>query len=116
MPRNRSPFITRQRDGFFAVATPGKMDAEVQKMFSELPAGADRKDVYAGFMAYETKLNGKNIACEKTPQNIFYIDELQKHFPRSKDHCDVPKLSARRAAFAKAFADAERSPRDRYAR
>ena len=76
--------ITRQRDGFFAEVTPGKFDAEVQRMYDELPAGADRKDVYAGFMAYETKLNGKNIACEKTPQNIFYIDEIQKHFPGAK--------------------------------
>ena len=76
--------ITRQRDGFFAEVTPGKFDGEVRLMYGQLPPGADRKDVYAGFMAYETRLNGKRIACEKTPQNVFYIDELQRHFPGSK--------------------------------
>lgn len=76
--------ITRQRDGFFAEVTPGKFDAEVDVMLKELPVNADRKDAFAGFMAYETRLNGKNIACEKTPQNIFYITELERHFPGSK--------------------------------
>ncbi|MCB0772829.1 MAG: sulfotransferase [Flavobacteriales bacterium] len=76
--------LTRQRDGFFAEVVPGKFDAEVEAILRELPAHADRKDAYATFMAYETRRNGMRIACEKTPQNIFYISELQHHFPGAK--------------------------------
>ncbi|MCC6838741.1 MAG: sulfotransferase [Flavobacteriales bacterium] len=76
--------ITRQRDGFFAEVVPGKFDAEVEQVLGELPAQADRKDVYAGFMAYETRIHGKRIPCEKTPQNIFYIAEIKRHFPGAK--------------------------------
>lgn len=76
--------ITRQRDGFFAEVVPGKFESEVRKLLDELPAQFGRKDVYAAFMAYETRLNGKTIACEKTPQNIFYIADIKRHFPTAK--------------------------------
>lgn len=76
--------ITRQRDGFFAPVVPGKYDREVEEVRQALPAGADRKDVYAAFMAQETRRHGKRVVCEKTPQNIFYIEEIQRHFPGAK--------------------------------
>lgn len=76
--------LTRQRDGFFAKLETGRYDAEAEQVLGELPAGADRKDVHAAFMAYETKRNGKRIPCEKTPQNIFYIAEIKRHFPGAK--------------------------------
>lgn len=76
--------LTRQRDGFFAEVVPGTFNAEADQVQAELPPNADRKDVYAGFMAYETRLNGKRIPCEKTPQNIFYIAEIKRHFPGAK--------------------------------
>ncbi len=76
--------LTRQRDGFFAQAVPGKYDGEAARILSGLPAGPDRKDAYAAFMAYETKRNGKRIPCEKTPQNVFYMAEIMRHFPGAK--------------------------------
>ena len=76
--------LTRQRDGFFAEVVPGKFDAEAQQVLTTLPPGADRKDVYAAFMAYETRQHGKQIPCEKTPQNIFYIADIKRHFPGAK--------------------------------
>lgn len=76
--------LTRQRDGFFAKMEPGKFDAEAARILAQMPAGADRKDVFAAFMAHETQLSGKRIACEKTPQNIFYIAEIMRHFPGAK--------------------------------
>lgn len=76
--------LTRQRDGFFAEMVPGKFDAEAEHVLGLLPPRADRKDVYAAFMAYEAQRHGKTVVCEKTPQNIFYISEIQRHFPDAK--------------------------------
>jgi len=41
-------------------------------------------DVYRHFLFYETEKQKKSIPCEKTPQNIFYLDELYKLFPNAK--------------------------------
>lgn len=76
--------ITRQRDGFFAKVVPGKFDAEAEQVWKRLPTQADRKAVFAAFMAHEVRRHGKAVACEKTPQNVFYIQELQRHFPGAK--------------------------------
>ncbi len=76
--------ITRQRDGFFATVVPGKYGPDAQAIASRLPHHADRKDIYAAFMAHEAAQAGKSVVCEKTPQNIFYIAELKRHFPGCK--------------------------------
>ncbi len=76
--------LTRQRDGFFAEVVAGKYGDDARAIASRLPQQADRKDVYAAFMAHETQRAGKSVVCEKTPQNIFYIAELKRHFPGCK--------------------------------
>ncbi len=40
--------------------------------------------VFSAFLQYETTLNGKNIPCDQTPRNVFYIDELLKCYPQAR--------------------------------
>ncbi|MFZ5773246.1 MAG: sulfotransferase family protein [Thermodesulfobacteriota bacterium] len=36
--------------------------------------------VYRNFLRYETKKQGKWIACEQTPRNVFYLQEILRQF------------------------------------
>lgn len=76
--------IARQREDFFAEVVPGRYDAEIAGVLDALGAKLDRISIYKAFLAHETSINGRSVACEKTPQNIFYIDEIQRYFPGSK--------------------------------
>lgn len=40
--------------------------------------------VYYSFIKHEVELNGKSIVCEKTPQNVFYLNEIFDLFPNVK--------------------------------
>jgi hypothetical protein len=40
--------------------------------------------LYAEFMSLITRQEGKTIPCEKTPQNVFYIQEILELFPNAK--------------------------------
>jgi omega-hydroxy-beta-dihydromenaquinone-9 sulfotransferase len=53
-------------------------------LLAAMPASPSRLDCYKAFMAGEVTRAGKRYACEKTPQNIFYIRELLQHFPSTK--------------------------------
>ena len=70
-----------QRDGYFAPDNPA-YEAECNALASELCAGrCTAMDAYKGFLTNELKRNGKQRLCEKTPQYVFFIPELLKHFP-----------------------------------
>ncbi|MEO8068863.1 MAG: sulfotransferase [Flavobacteriales bacterium] len=76
--------MTRQREGFFATPREGAYAGEIEALLAALPEGFTRVDVFRSFMDNETRLHGKSVSCEKTPQNVFYIADIQRHFPDSK--------------------------------
>jgi omega-hydroxy-beta-dihydromenaquinone-9 sulfotransferase len=39
--------------------------------------------VFTEFMKREVELNGKSIVCEKTPQNVFYLNEIFELYPNA---------------------------------
>lgn len=41
-------------------------------------------DIYEAYLIYWTKKNGKEIPCEQTPRNLFYISEIIQYFPNTK--------------------------------
>ena len=43
-----------------------------------------RQDVYHAVLNYRTRQEGKSIACEKTPQNLFYVKELLEMYPNCR--------------------------------
>ncbi|MCO5247896.1 MAG: sulfotransferase [Chitinophagales bacterium] len=67
----------------------GKMD--IKKYHSEASIFVNNLSIpfvphliYAEFMNMVTHQEGKLIPCEKTPQNVFYIQEILELFPRAK--------------------------------
>jgi len=74
-----------QKEGY-----TGEMDAhryitEAEKFID----GSDHKTlyphvVYAELMKYVTASEGRQIPCEKTPQNVFYIREILELFPHAR--------------------------------
>lgn len=89
LPRHQSidllvRLITRQREGFFADVVAGRHETEAGEVCATLPEGHARIDVFKAFMANETLSHGKTIACEKTPQNVFYLTEILRHFPEAR--------------------------------
>ena len=74
--------IVRQREGFFE--DPKKYSNKYVSEIEEiLQAKVDwtKEEVYRTFVFHETRINKKNIPCEKTPQNVFYIEEILRLFP-----------------------------------
>nr|MCR5854169.1 sulfotransferase [Thermodesulfobacteriota bacterium] len=41
-------------------------------------------DVYKFFLYYETKKNKKEIPCEQTPRNLYYLKEIFENVPEAK--------------------------------
>ncbi|MFZ1687984.1 MAG: sulfotransferase [Flavobacteriales bacterium] len=76
--------ITRQREGFFAEPRVGAYVGEINALLDAMPDGFTRVDVFRSFMDNETRLHGKSVACEKTPQNVFYIADILRHIPGAK--------------------------------
>ncbi len=78
--------FTGQRAGFFEDVEEHKhkYSADVEMLVSKFEGPISRLDVYSAFLHYETEVSQKLIPCEKTPQNVFYIEEILKHFPEAK--------------------------------
>jgi len=73
--------LTIQRDGYFAPRDPDKHARESVDILKQLPASDyTRLRIYQHYLGYEARLNGKEIACEKTPQNVFYLQEIMQNF------------------------------------
>lgn len=73
-----------QRDGLY-INTNWR--SNIEEAERALPAGGpgfSRVDVYRTFLACEAASNGKQIPCEKTPQNVFYIGEILREFPECR--------------------------------
>lgn len=70
----------RQRDDLWHA----QVGADDIVFAEDLLAGLPRRDGFALFAQATTKLaqaDGKKIACEQTPRNIFYAKQLLEHYP-----------------------------------
>ena len=77
--------LTGQRDGFFSKVEPGKYDEEIEGIKALTPShSCTRLAVFRTWLQYEAKRAGKQIPCEKTPQNVFYLYELLTHYQAVK--------------------------------
>lgn len=80
-----SRLLFLQRDGQHNKMLIEKYRSEAEeqvKNIVDLPLS--KLKIYEHFLFYETKKNGKIIPCEKTPQNVFYIEEILQNFPNAK--------------------------------
>jgi hypothetical protein len=80
--------FTRQRAGFFESVDQHAplYKKEIETLLDSWPAQLPltRINVYGMFLEHEPKVAKKEIACEKTPQNIFYINEILEAFPNAR--------------------------------
>ena len=77
--------LSIQRDGYIQEFKFERHQQEAQAFITNLPQGARTiTGVFARFLLYETERNGKAIPCEKTPQNVFYLEEILRYIPNVK--------------------------------
>lgn len=72
-----------QRDGYFYQGDIQKYEAEAREVISNLPDSVTPPGVFAGFLAYEAKRNGKLIVCLQTPRNIYFVKEILALYPKA---------------------------------
>ena len=77
--------LSIQRDGYIQEFNFDKHRDEARSFVGALPQEARTiTSIFARFLLYETERNGKAIPCEKTPQNVFYLDEILRYIPNVK--------------------------------
>ena len=78
-----SELLAIQEDGIFLKKDPKNFYAKAESCLQE-KENLQKVEVYKLFLATITAENNGKIACEQTPKNIFYINELLKAFPDAK--------------------------------
>ena len=74
-----------QRDGYIQEFDFDKHRDEARAFVGAVPKEARTiLGIFARFLLYEAERNGKEIPCEKTPQNVFYLDEILRYLPNVK--------------------------------
>lgn len=81
-----SDLLSIQREsGLLGQREPGRYRQEASAYLKGL--GKDRfpeQELLRLFLLYETGKNGKKIACEQTPRNLFYVREILDAYPGAK--------------------------------
>ncbi len=78
--------FTGQRAGFFEPVAKHRhnYEMEIEKLLELRQEGYTRLGVYRDFLFYETQRADKDYPCEKTPQNVFYLNEILEFFPGAR--------------------------------
>lgn len=72
-----------QRDGYYTKPDLGKYQAEASELIAANPGTWTAPRAFAAFVKHEAGLHGKLFACDQTPRNIFYIQELLSFYPNA---------------------------------
>jgi omega-hydroxy-beta-dihydromenaquinone-9 sulfotransferase len=73
-----------QRDGYLAQVDNEKYKTEAEQIVNTIQEPIIAHLVLKAFLFYETQAHAKTIPCEKTPQDVFYINEILELFPSVK--------------------------------
>lgn len=57
---------------------------DVEHVIEALEGVLTAEDVFKAFLFYETNQQKKQIPCEQTPKNLYYINEIKQIFPKVK--------------------------------
>lgn len=102
--------IAVQRDGYYTRPDLDKYRSEAMELIQANPTEWTAPQVYATFVKYEAGRRGKSVACDQTPRNLFYLNEILQLYPGAyavhiiRDPRDVllsQKNRWRRRAFTK---------------
>ena len=76
--------LRRQREGIHHQSRK-TYDREVERILAEIPEEQRfPENIYKTFLCYESQEHRKDIPCEHTGQNIFYLREILDLFPDSR--------------------------------
>ncbi|QIN83157.1 hypothetical protein GBA63_11270 [Rubrobacter tropicus] len=78
-----------QRDGYLRQGDPARFGAEAREILSRMPRSTPRRahtaaEVFEGFLLHEAARGGKEVPCDHTPRNVFYIGEILRLYPRAR--------------------------------
>ncbi len=71
-----------QHEGYLLYKNINKYKEESERYISELsPSSYTVLDIFSFFLSYEALKNKKNIGCDQTPRNVFYLKEILDNYP-----------------------------------
>ncbi|MFN0274755.1 MAG: sulfotransferase family protein [Chitinophagales bacterium] len=79
-----SKLLFIQRDGYLSEMNVEKYKTEAEDILKNIPGKIFSHLVLEAFLFYEARKHFKVIPCEKTPQDVFYIQEILELFPQCK--------------------------------
>ena len=76
------------REGYLTKFVPDKYRDAAEKLVADTLFAGDEpvygQDVFRAVAFLETRAAGKEIPCEKTPQNVFYMSEILALYPHAR--------------------------------
>lgn len=76
-----SRLITIQRDGYYTQADTSQYHDEAQQIIEKIEEPITPPAVFTAYLEHECHKRHKTIACDQTPRNLYYIDELLELLP-----------------------------------
>ncbi len=76
--------LTIQRDGYYTQADTEQYREEAEQVVADISEPITPPGVFAAFLDYECGRHHKTIACDQTPRNLYYIEELLKLYPEAR--------------------------------
>lgn len=71
------------REWYHTPYRPGPLRQDAEAVVASLDVPAMATDVLAAVLALEARVNGKSVAVEQTPTNVFYVEQLLDRLPGS---------------------------------
>ena len=75
--------LTIQRDGYYTQKDPWIYLEEGKQLVRNLGKLIHPLTVFKAMMDYETNRNGKQVACDQTPRNVLYLQEILDLHPEA---------------------------------
>ena len=77
--------ICTQRDGYLRRGDPARFRSEAREILRPARRRAyTAAGVFEGFLLHEAARGGKEVPCDHTPRNVFYIGEILRLYPRAR--------------------------------
>ena len=68
--------LANQRQGYYSAGDPSLYAAEAHTILDQLSGERTPTTLFAAFLAYETARHAKQIACDQTPRNVYYLRHI----------------------------------------
>lgn len=82
--------ISNQREGYLQEKHPEKYLAEAKKAVADYlakntsPQALFAPNLFAHFLSYEGAVNGKQIGCDQTPNNLLYATDIFEYYDNAR--------------------------------